>query len=249
MNNYDFENRLRKALHTCEETPSQQTILLANMELKKRRNHISFFHFLIQQVHYVGWKLWGSQSLMLLLICFFLRQLYGGRLWEYPRGLGRLLLCMSVLVTMMSLPLLARSVQHRMQEVEAATYFSSVRLLLAKLIVIGIGDSLMLMGIFAMAMTWNTLQASAISLYLILPFLAVSAVNLFLLGHMKGQKLVGLSLVMDLILILLATSVPGHYLPRQNFGWLLICGILVLVCIQQLHHLVATNSYAELQIS
>ncbi len=249
MNQHNFENHLRNALHTYEETPSQQTILLAKMELQKRRNHIPFSRFLAQQIRYIGWNLWGSQALVLLLLCFFFRQLHGARLWEYPHGLGRLLLCMSVLVAMMSLPLLARSVQYQMHEVEAATYFSSVRLLIAKLTVIGIGDSLMLLGIFALAMTWNTLRAGAISLYLILPFLTVSSVNLFLLGHMKGQRLVRVSLIMDSLLILLAAFVPGYYLPHQNLGWLLICGILVLLCIQQLHHLIATDSYAELQIS
>ncbi|MDO4633804.1 MAG: hypothetical protein Q4B01_08120 [Eubacteriales bacterium] len=249
MKRHDFEASLRNALHTCEETPSRQTILLAKMELQKRRKHITFFYFLTQQVRYVGMSLWGSQVLALFLICFFFHQLIGGHFWEHPQALGRLLLCLSVLVGMMSLPLLVRSGRYQMQEIEAASYFSSVRLLLAKLIIIGIGDGLMLMGMFVAAMTWNTLQIGTISLYLILPFMVISAVNLFILGHMKGQKLLGISLTTSCLMILLAAFVPGQFLPHHNLSWLTICGILTLFCMSQLRYLIVTNSYIELQIS
>ena len=155
MRNEDFEKRLGQALHQApdmvHESHLEKTLLLVRKETYQRnkRERISFTHFLSMQIKFIGWKVWAAQGLFLLIICGMLSSFYGGYFLEHPQSMTRVLFGLSVLIFMTALPLIYRSVLYQMQEIEAAAYFSSVKLLAAKLAVIGIGDLSILIGIFA----------------------------------------------------------------------------------------------------
>ena len=142
--NYELlEKNLKQSLQQApagiHEKHLENTILLARKEagLRKRRKRISFMGFLSGQIAFIGWKIWIIQG-------FFLCILHGMlvRFYEYyvtPQTMVKLLFCLSILVFMSVLPLLYRSVRYQMQEIEAVSRFSCGKLLLSRLLIIGIG--------------------------------------------------------------------------------------------------------------
>ena len=160
---------LQESLVPSNETLLASTLLLAEKELSKKqsRKRISFPRFLQKQIIYIGWKIWSIQGLFLLAAVSILSDF--SDYMKNPRHLARLLLCLSVAVCMTALPMLYRCARYRMQEIEAAARFSSVKLLLARLIVIGTGDLCLLTGIFLTTIIKTALPADSAILCLCVP--------------------------------------------------------------------------------
>ncbi len=258
MKQKDFEALLKQSLRHAPEPTTQasleNTILPAKKQAIRRcqRKRIPFRQFLFRQVRYIGWQLWSVQGLMLLLFDRMLTQLYGERFWDSPSSVARLLFCVSTLVSMMALPLLLRSRKYRMQETESAAYFSSARLLLAKLMVIGIGDLALLAGMFLTAQVRTSMQAGSLGFYLLLPFLILSAAYLYMMGHCSGDRFFSGSINLGIAMLLFGTVLPGRWLPlfqqSMTFGWLVFCGFLLAFCAGQLRYLLYRSPYAQLQL-
>ena len=258
MKNADFEKKLQQALHQVPMADNghlKHTLLLAEKEAYRRheRKRISFPRFLSLQIRFMGWKIWFMQGIFLLIISGIVVRTYGRYFFENPQFLTRLLFCLSVLVSMTALPFIYRSVRYQMQEVEAASYFSAVKLLMAKLALIGIGDISMLTVIFIATIAKTSLPADSAILYLCLPFLLVTDGCLFLLGHFSPKHFKAGSLGLCSFFILMCIALPGHYrfLFQQSFsmGWMAVCGLLVVFCIKQLHYILYHSSYTEMQIA
>lgn len=258
MKNDDFEKKLKKTLHRTSSMADNEhlesTILLARKEDLQRHAHerISFTRFLSIQIKFIGWKIWAAQGIILLIISSILTHTYGSYFFENPQFIARLLFCLSVLIIMTALPFIYRSVRYQMQEVEAATYFSSIKLLMAKLAVIGIGDIFMLIGIFITTIMKTSLQAENAILYLCVPFLFASSGCLFMLGHCTSKHFIAGSVGLCSFFILLCIAVPGHcrLIFQQSFsiGWMVVCAVLISFCIQQFHYILYHSSYTELQV-
>ena len=256
MNRADFENTLRLALH---DTPAMQNehvkrvrLLAGNEARQRRRNErIAFHTFLNQQIRFIGWKIWGAQGVLVLLLGSMLHSLYGPCFWESPRSMLKALFCLSVLAAMTALPLIYRVVRYRMQEIEGATYYSSVKLLMAKLAVVWIGDIFLLAGLFAGVITKTSLSAGSISLYLCVPFLLVSSGMLFLLGHVPFRYFIALSISLCALLFGIVIVLPGRLdlLFGQSFGlgWLAVCALLIAFCAGQCRYLLCRCPYGEMQ--
>ncbi len=253
-----FEKLLTQALHDVPlgeiDAGLEHTILRASAQAasRRKRSRIPFRHFLCKQVYYIGWKLWAVQGLFLLLFDRMLIQLYGERFWDSPSSVARLLFCLSTLVAMMAIPLLYRSRKYRMLVVESASYYSSVKLLAAKLAGIGAGDILLLAGMVLTALLRTSLQAGPLAFCLLLPFLVMSAAYLYMMGHFSSNGFFLGSIALGTAIILLAIGLPGRYLPmlRQGtgVGWGLFCGCLLAFCTGQLRYLLCRSPYAELQV-
>lgn len=257
----EFEKKLRKSLHQMpvmadgkymERTHMERTRILADREIfrKKKRERITFLRFLTRQAAFIGWKVWTLQLLFLLVISRAFAGFYGKGEPRYP---VKLLACLSVLVLMTALPLIYRSVHYRMQEVEGASRFSSVRLLMAKLAMIGIGDLLVLGGIFAAAVWKTSLQADRVFLSLCFPFLLAGSGCLYMLGHCKAKRFLAGSMSLCTACILLSALWSGDCgtLAEGSFlaGWFAICGLLALFCIRQFRYILYRSAYAEMQIT
>lgn len=257
MKEQDLEKKLKRALHQpytiANEKHFENTILLVKEEAcqKKKRERISFSRFLIMQTKYIGWKIWSKQGIFLLFISYLLTCFYDYR--ESPQFVAKLLFCFSILLFMTALPFIYRSVHYQMQEIEAATRFSSVKLLMAKLIIIGIGDVFMMSGIFFTTIVKTSLQADCIILYLCFPFLLVSSGCLFMLGHFTPKHFLTGSIGLCLFFMIIIPGILGQYevLFQQSFSvrWLVICVLLVSFCIQQFHYIIYHSSYTEMQIA
>ncbi len=252
-----FEKELRRALQQpctiVRENHFEETILLVKEEArrKKKRERFSFLRFLIMQGKYIGWKIWGVQGMVLLIISYLLTCFYHYRV--SPPFVAKLMFYLSVLVFMTALPFIYRSVRYQMQEIEAATRFSSVKLLMARLIIIFIGDVFMMSGIFFTTIIKTSLQADSILLYLCFPFLLVSSGCLFMLGHLTPKHFLTGSMGLCLFFIIIISGLPGQYgaLFQQSFSvrWLAVCLLLISFCIKQFYYITHHSCYTEMQIA
>ena len=132
MTNNDLETRLHQAYQGADvevrSTSMSEAILLARKEAYSRQQRLSFPQFLSMQIRFIGWKVWAVQAACLLTVCGLLSHLLGQGYWKDPQSVAGLLVCLSLFTFMAAPPFLYRSVRYRMQEVEAAARFSSVRL-------------------------------------------------------------------------------------------------------------------------
>ncbi len=257
MKNYILEEKLKQSLQqisvTIDEEHLTRTITLVQKEalLRQGRERISFFYFLWKQIKFTGFKLWLGQGIFLFVINRLLAGFYGSLV--RPLNMVKVLFCLSVLVCMSVLPFLYRSVRYQMQEIEAVSRFSCAKLLLAKLIVIGIGDICVLGGIFVTTMVRTSLPAGSAFLYLCLPFLLSGSGCLFLLGHLAPRQFLMGSLSFCTVLALVFCMIPGQYafLFQQSFSavWMVICAFLLICCIRQVRGIIRDSAYAETQVA
>ncbi len=257
MRNETLEVKLEQSLQqihaAIDEEHFARTITLVQKEvsLRQRRERVSFAYFLRKQIKFMGFKIWIVQGIFLLCTIHLLSRFYGLRV--SPSNMIKLLFSISVLVCMSVLPFLYRSVRYQMQEIEAASRFSCTRLLLAKLIVIGIGDFSVLGGIFLTTMVWTSLPADSAFLYLCFPFLLAGSVCLFMLGHFAPRQFLIGSFTFCSALVLMFCLLPGHYavLFQQSFSavWMMICTLLFLCCVNQVRGIIRSSAYTETQVA
>lgn len=257
MTKKDLEIQLRQYYRgaDAEESPSAlAAVLLAGKEAsgRGRRERISFPQFLVLQLRFIGWKVWAVQGGILLLFCGLLSRLFGRGYWKDPQSVAGLLVCLSVLIFMMAPPFLYRSVRYRMQEVEAAARFSSVRLLMARLIIIGIGDAVLLSGILLTAAAKTALQPGGAAFSILFPFLLASSGCLYLLGHVSPRQFLGGSMGLCGFLLVGLSLAHRHFhfftVLSLSPGWIGICTLLIVFCCHQFHYLLHHCTYAEMQV-
>ena len=256
MTNKDLEIQLRQYYRGADTggSPSalSAAVLLAGKEAsgRGRMERISFPQFLVLQLRFIGWKVWAVQGGILLLLCGLLSRLFGRGYWKDPQSVAGLLFCLSVLIFMMAPPFLYRSVRYRMQEVEAAARFSSVRLLMARLIIIGIGDATLLSGILLTAAVKTALQPSSAVVSVAFPFLLASSGCLYLLGHVSPRQFLAGSMGLCGFLLVGLSLAHRHFhlFFRLSPGWIGVCALLIAFCCHQFHYLLHNCAYAEMQV-
>lgn len=256
MTNKDLETRLRQAYHAADTTvrPASMSAaaLLARKEAYSRRQRLSFPQFLSMQIRFIGWKVWAVQGASLLAVCWLLSRLFGQGYWKDPQSVAGLLVCLSLFIFMTAPPFLYRSVRYRMQEVEAAARFSSVRLLMARLIIIGIGDGALLGGILLTAAVKTALQPSSAVVSIIFPFLLASSGCLYLLGHVCPRQFLAGSMGLCGFLLVGLSLAHRHFhfftVPSLSPGWVGLCALLIAFCCHQFHYLLHNCAYAEMQV-
>ena len=242
-----FRNLLRSSMQDVEIPVRyehlQKTISLAKNEWKKRvvRPRITFSKFLTTQIKFVGWKIWLAQAIVLLCLSYLL-VFFGDYILNNQRNVALLLCCISILVLMSAIPFIQRSIRYKTYEIETATRFSATKQLLAKLLIIGIGDISML----------SSMETKSILLYLLLPFLIASSGLLYLIGHTPIEKISQNSVVICMVLFLAFTildkTYPIFYQQAFSLKWAAICIVLVLFCIYQIRYILYRSSYEEMQL-
>lgn len=257
MRKQNFRNLLRNSMQDVE-TPVryehlQKTISLAKNEWKKRvvRPRITFSKFLTTQIRFVGWKIWLAQAIVLLCLSYLL-VFFGDYILNNQRNVALLLCCISILVLMSAVPFIQRSIRFKTYEIEAAARFSATKQLLAKLLIIGIGDISMLSSILCVAIINTPLGTKSILLYLLLPFLIASSGLLYLIGHTPIEKISQNSVVICMVLFLAFTildkTYPIFYQQAFSLKWAAICIVLILFCIYQIRYILYRSSYEEMQL-
>lgn len=256
QNKANLEQELKQALHQMPDPANgahiQATILLSKREacLRKERTRITYLCFLRKQIRFIAWKLWAVQSMLLLIISILLSRFFDSPFM--PHQLIKLLACLSVLIFMAALPLLYRSVRYRMQEVEAATRFSGVKLLLSRLFIIGIGDICLLTGVFLATVIKTALPTDSTVFCLCFPFLLAGCGSLYMLGHFPPRRFFVGSLLYCALLTVAFGIVPWQdtflYRPSPTAIRAILCALPFLFCVRQLRYLINKSSYAEMQL-
>ena len=254
MTNSELEAKLRQYYEKMPADPAPASLVQLvqrEMDGRTRRKRLSFRQFLSVQIRFIGWKVWAAQGGALLAICGTLSRLFGQEYWREPFMVARLLFCLAVLTVMAAPPFLYRSVRYKMQEVEAAARFSCAQQLLARLIIIGAGDGVLLGGMLLTAAATSGLRLGSAALSVSLPFLLASGVCIYLLGHVPLRHFLAGSMG------LCGALLTGALLARRQFslsnvpmvGWIMICMLLAVFCIWQLHELLHRRDYAEMQVA
>ena len=259
MTDREFQQQLQAALHDAggpvRPEHLQQTRDLVRAELRKGSGgeRIGFAAFLCRQIRFIGWKIWLAQALLLVAVSGFLAASLGEFFLNDPRFVAGLLCCLSVMVPMTALPFVHRSVHCRMHETEAATHFSAVRLLLAKLIIIGIGDLAMLAAFLGLAVLKTPLAGGAAILYLLIPFLLAACGLLYLLGHVPAKRFtrhsLGLCGLLLAAIAVLTQFYPGFYPQTFSPGWAAACLFAVIFGVRQCRRIAGRAAYAEMQLT
>lgn len=230
----------------------RETIYLARQEIgkKTKQRRLSFGQFLKTQIRFIGWKIWMMQMIILGLIYFCMLDFFGKYHTEHPENLLKLLMVLSIIVLMTAIPFLYRSTRYRMQEIEAVTYVSSVRLMLTRLLIIALGDGVILGCIYIMAISNSIIPKQVIFLCLSIPFFATCNGCLFMAGHFKPQYFLqgSIGLCIAMIGLLLYKGVWFEMLFQNVIYGLIIYSLLLLLCIYQIWNM-KNSSYVELQIS
>lgn len=256
MNYEILENKLKQTLQqvpaVIDNSHLESTLSLARKEacLRQRRERISFAGFLIRQMTFMGWKVWTVQGIFLGILNAVLSRFYGYHI--SLQTMVKLLFCLSILVFMTVLPLLYRSVRYQMQEIEAVSRFSCGKLLLSRLLIIGIGDIFLLGSIFLSTMIKTTLPAGSAMLYLCFPFLLAGSGCLYMLGHFTPRHFFTGSLAFCFFLILMFCALPSRHAFwfQQSLSrtWIMVCTLLLVFCLQQCWHILKDSCYTESQL-
>ena len=222
------------------------------LEKKRQRRRIDFGAFLKRQIRFVGWKIWLLQGILLLLLYGFFASIEAVFLARDIRFTAYFLCCLSVLVILSAVPVFYRSVRYAMYETELASRFSIVKLILAKVILIGIGDVVLLFVLLWLTVFHTNLRAESALLYILLPGFLAAAGFLYLLGHIPAERLqkgsVGLGCVLFCIFFLLKQFYPVFFAQTFSAGWAAVCVLLLFVCGWQFYYLLHDSAYAQVRI-
>ena len=230
----------------------KETVYLVKNEIvkKAKRRRLSFWEFLKTQIRFIGWKIWMMQMMVLGIIYLCMTKFFGKYPMKDQGYLIKLLMVLAIVVLMTAIPFLYRSIRYRMQEVEAATYVSSVRFLMARLIIIAIGDGVLLGSIYIITIANAVMPKMIIFLCLSIPFLTACNGCLFMVGHLKPKHFLqgSIGLCMAMIEVFLHKGLWMEKLFQNGIYGLLINGLLMLLCIYQIWK-IQDSSYMESQIS
>lgn len=257
IKNESIKALLKKSLQpdniTISKMHLQYTLSLLRQEQISKSNHerIKLSAFLTLQIKFIGWKIWLLQGLVLAVIFYFLTVIFGDA-FDYNKRFVAVLTCsISIMVLMMAIPFIQRSLRYKMHESEIATYFSSIKLLMAKLLIIGIGDIFILNGMLFLIVFKNYLNIGSALLYIIFPFLLTCWGFMYLLGHIPAQRFspccVGLCAILYICIALLNKFAPIVFQQTFSAAWAAICLILLLLCLSQFRYIMHYSSYAQIQ--
>lgn len=220
------------------------------LEEKRKRRRINYSEFLKRQLRFIGWPIWLVQGTALIILCIVFNGPLNFYLENSVHGIAFLLCCLSVLVLLSSVPMIHRSIRYKMHEIELSTRFSAVKLLIAKLLLIGIGNFVLLSVIFLLTIANTSLQTESVMLYLLLPYLAACGGFLYLLGHIPADKFevysAGLCCLMLTAFTILSRFHSNFFSQTFSAGWLLVCLLLVLFSIKQLRYIMYRSAYAQI---
>lgn len=243
----------RPPLQVSEEHLAQ-TMLASRIayQSRRQRERIKYPAFLFRQIRFVGAPVWLLQGL--LLLCAF--WLFGladiGAVSNLAlRHMPVLLGCFAVFIAMTSLPFIGRSAQYRMLETEMATRISILKLLLTRVLIIGIGNVLLLATSFLLANTKATLGAESIALFLLLPYLIACCgcllIQAYAQGGQQGFACIAFYFSLAALLLVLYKAVPMVYEQASVGIWGALCAVCVVVFIIEIFRML--NKMASLDLS
>lgn len=236
-------------------TPSEKhlnnTVLLSQTAYHNRRQLPPFhlFQFTVRQARLIAAPIWVVQGLVLLGLCL----LYHTALTDQilSRHAGLLLPVAAVFTTLAGLPFLVRSFRHRMQELELSTRLSLSRLMLARFVVVGAGDIVILLAILILSVGRLAMPVGTALVCTLLPFLLAAVACLFILQRMRGSHALfacaaACALLAALLGLLFAQlpKLPPGMLPGIGGALCVLCTVLLLLQCRAMVQRIGHTEYA-----
>lgn len=253
MNSKEFDTLLKESLrqstpaidnHQYESVKTRCAHALAQKAMRKR---INFGQFLLLQCRFIGWKIWLIQgSILALVIATFLLPVMD---YLTLGELTKVICSLSILTGTSILPLFYLSFFYRMHEVETATRFSAPKLLLAKSMIIMVGNAFLLATSFFAAHIITDLTSLNIALALLLPFLLSISGTLYFWNHFHATTALYAGLLWNVMLLVLIISTPQLYvlLSQAPILWTLIGLLSLLFCNAQGLRLISHPRFSDYQ--
>lgn len=216
---------------------------------RKRKERLKFSIFLKLQIRFLGWKVWLTQNLYLIIIYALFENMNDNFLVGNNRYAAVYLCCVSVLLLLTALPFMYRSTKYKMQEIEMCSFFSSAKLLLANLLIIFVGNLFTIGIVFWIATVKTSLEIGSIILYLGFPYLIISSRFIYLLGHNSTKRFLSKSIRFMVIAAMLIVTMDHFYkkIFLQSFSliWAIICVGLIFYMIYQIRYILFQSSYVS----
>lgn len=244
MSEKRLESRLRECLkerETGENTAAyQQMIILAKREVQGRteRRRAGFCSFLVWYMRHAGARIWLAQAVLLLCLGAVLLGIYSIPYLCTQRRISMLLCGLAVLIFMTALPVVYRSLHYKMLEIEAATRNSIVRLFLAEMLTITVGDVVMIGTVIGITVIKASYSISSAFLYVGFPFLVMCCAAMALLRYAEIGKIpvyCGAMCAFGFGMIILVNKFyPACYEKTLSAGGAGVCMALIFLCVYQL---------------
>lgn len=214
---------------------------------QNKRERIGFWQFFVRQIRFAGGSLWILQAAVLIVTCLILDIHFQAGASGYG-SLGFVLSLASVATAMTGIPYLCRSVRHGMYETETASRVSFAGLLLAKLLITGIGNLIMLAAFFALASLKMPLSINAIG-YMLLPF-SVIWLGIMVLMRLACDQLLP-ALCAAFSIIIMAALFALYQIVPQVFGqssiliWNIVCIVIIAGLAWQIRTMAKKPAYMD----
>lgn len=214
-------NKWKEELKQAFEAPQpvKKREFLRQLELFKIPVHT----FLISQIGYIRKRVW-----CISVVCFI------ASILGYAIVPDTVIWLISGLTPLLALTIISesgRSELHRMAEMEMATRFSLRSVTLARLVVIGLMNLLLLI-VFILISSWNDpFSLLAVAVYIFTPFLLSSFTGLYIMRKFRGQEAmyacVGTSVGISMFLFFSHDIFPYIYQEQCFAAWMIIALILL----------------------
>ena len=216
------------------------------------QDRASLLKIAIRLYKYTGWKIWLVQGLCLIAMLSLFIGLDELPVSNTSNIFLRGLCVISVTIPFITIPFIYRSFSYRMNEMEMSTYASYGIQLLIKLSVIGIGDLVMLISGFLVAIFALNIQTTAVLIYGMFPFLLFKTIVLYVLSHYHILKTVWIYGAIYVTFIV-AKELFIKYYPLDSTAGLLIIvfamGILCLIGARSIKEIACSARYQEHNIA
>lgn len=224
-----LQEQLRTALGQepqISEAHLQQTLAQSRLAYARTNTArpIGFGNFMLQQLRLYGYKAWLWQGAGLVLQCVWLGLYFASNAFSgYSSQLGFALCLFGCTALLAGVPMLERSWNYRMSEIEMTCYFSLPRLLLARILVIGLG-SLPCVGALCLVLKRFCAQAGVSFAsgagFLWLSYLLTAAGCVVIIDRLHGKGATAGCYIWAIVVTAALLLLWGKY-PLMNASWLL----------------------------
>lgn len=192
---------------------------------------VSVTRFVMGQVRFVSGRVWAAQA-ALLAAAFAVCAWYRAGLEAAPA-----IAAIAALTVAVGLPELLKSSDHGMAELEYACRFDCRHTVLARFVILGLSDIVMLTCAMLAAPALGTLQPADVFLFACIPYFASCAGCLWIVNHTRGrigtQLCVTLTASAALAAMLLWQALPKLYLSVSLWVWIALFCIVVTATFSQ----------------
>lgn len=202
---------------------------------------MSFAHFVIGQLRFVGVRTWLAQA-ALLAFMFLACTWIGGGLDCSP-----IVAAVGALTVVVGLPELFKSSDENVVELEYACRFDCRHVVISRLILLGLSDIVMLTCAMIAVPALSGMQPFEVFLFTCIPYFCTCTVCFWIANHVKRGTSTQLSLLLGFAIVLFAStawqSLPRFYLMASTGVWAaLFCVAAVAACVQAKAYLVRVGA-------